>query len=64
MILAYTMEQSDKMALSGVRNPILGKVDVGDAPSSSPGKVRHEGQQGKRGACVRQVPIPSLSCHW
>lgn len=53
MILAYAVEQGDKMALSGVRNPILGKANVAAAPSSSPGKVRGDGQRRKReGGCV------------
>lgn len=43
VILAYAMEQGDKMALSGVRNSILGE----SCCCSSPGKVRGNGQQRK-----------------
>jgi len=35
VILVYAMEQGDKMALSGVRNPILEKVNIAAAPNSS-----------------------------
>lgn len=37
------------MALSGVRNPILGKAGVSAAQSSSPGKVRGNGQWSNNG---------------
>lgn len=49
MILAFAMEQGGKMALIGVRNPLLGKADVSAAQSSSPGKVRVGGQWSKEG---------------
>lgn len=50
IILADAMEQGDKRALSGVRNPILEKADPAAAPSSSLRKVRGDDQQGKKGA--------------
>lgn len=49
VILAYAIEQGNKMALSGMRNPILGKADVSAAQSSSPGKVKGDGLWSKKG---------------
>lgn len=48
-ILAYAMEQGDKMALTGMRNPILGKADVSAAQGCSPGKVQGSGRWSKKG---------------
>lgn len=56
MILAYAIEQGDRMALSGMRNPILGKADVSAARSSSPGKVRGNGLWSKKGMWASAGP--------
>lgn len=62
-ILAYAMEQGDKMALIGMRNPVLGKADVSAAQGSSPGKVQGSVQWSKKGGCGK-VLVPRLSWGW